>query len=396
MAELNLREGEQTLACEGCMMHRGPLAHSGRLTLTNVRLHFSLTGRLDKMVGAEDVEAPIAEIDSVEIKGLDNTLVVSLPKEQLRFSGKGARRLADRLRALLAEKGGQQEATVAFAPGERIVLQGDIDVYLKGMIASRGEVTLTDRRLRVVTRGGLESLLFQGKEVDAPLTGIRGVKRDGRVHVLTEDQQLVLGGALSSQLFAILRAMGVGSDQPVVPIHDFWKCSLQKGPLAVPGVLAVSQARLFFLPLGKLDAMVGAREVMADLHRVLRCELKGWPDRRLWIESTSGELAFSFPEIDKVFRQLVDVITGAEPQGFSRGLVEGSRARIAREKFLARWQVHLEDEEQFSMLERCAWWSEEFAVHKGWFVLTSERFLYLPLAGLQGELAPSSFPLSDL
>ena len=115
---------EKVLIQVSCMRRQGPLAYNGLLTLTDLRLSFVPTGRLDRMVGVRELEIPTRFIESAELKGLERNLEIDFGEDIIRFSGRGAQRVFARLEALLQEQGGENSAKIAFEPGERVLVQG--------------------------------------------------------------------------------------------------------------------------------------------------------------------------------------------------------------------------------------------------------------------------------
>ena len=154
------------------------MAYNGLLTLTDQRLSFSPTGRLDRIVGVRELEVPISLITHAEIVGIEKNLVVEFEDRSARFAGQGAKRVFSRLDALLNESK-TATTTIEFQPGERVLVQGVATSYANGLIATRGEVVLTDKRIRFLTGGGLETLIWTFPELDHPLEAITRAELSG-------------------------------------------------------------------------------------------------------------------------------------------------------------------------------------------------------------------------
>ena len=58
---------------------------------------------------------------------------------------------------------------------ERVVLQGDVDVYLKGRLHTSGQMILTAQRLRIESLPSLETMIFSQKSLTTPIHDIRKV-----------------------------------------------------------------------------------------------------------------------------------------------------------------------------------------------------------------------------
>ena len=178
------------------------MAYNGLLTLTDQRLSFSPTGRLDRIVGVRELEIPVSLITQTELVGIEKNLVVEFEDRSARFAGQGAKRVFARLDALLSESKAP-ENTIEFQPGERVLVQGVATSYANGLIATRGEVVLTDKRIRFLTGGGLETLIWTFPELDHPLeaitrAGLSGVRK--LLEVWIDGERRIFGGPIGQTL----------------------------------------------------------------------------------------------------------------------------------------------------------------------------------------------------
>ena len=74
---------------------------------------------------------------------------------------------------------------------------------------------------------------------------------------------------------------------------------------AQAGHLILNNERLFFKPTGQLDTIVGAQNFSILLADIVRLEVRGWPDRRLYLYKQSG-VSISF-EIENPGAQLQEL-----------------------------------------------------------------------------------------
>ena len=127
---------ECVLIERACLRLVGPLGFNGRLRLTDRRLAFVTTSKLDKMVGAQDWDASIADISAVAIEGLQRAVTVRTTRDVQRFIGTGAKYVYERLDALLADGTRMPGTEGRFAPKERVFLQGPATCFVGRRLAT--------------------------------------------------------------------------------------------------------------------------------------------------------------------------------------------------------------------------------------------------------------------
>ncbi|MFP6683719.1 MAG: hypothetical protein VB934_03365, partial [Polyangiaceae bacterium] len=165
------------------MRMNGPLGFKGRLELTEQRLSFKPTARLDRLVGAKAWQVDVLEIGVTRLAGLQRSLYVETKDGSERFMGRGAQQVHERLASLLRHIRGEAGEEEAYSQSERVLMQGDINRYVSSVVAVPGKLELTDRRLRFVARRGvagrIETFIWSDADVDTPIESISGANRSG-------------------------------------------------------------------------------------------------------------------------------------------------------------------------------------------------------------------------
>lgn len=392
---------ETVLIQATCMRRQGPLAYNGLLTLTDQRLSFSPTGRLDRIVGVRELEVPISLITHAEIVGIEKNLVVEFEDRSARFAGQGAKRVFSRLDALLNESK-TAPTTIEFQPGERVLVQGVATSYANGLIATRGEVVLTDKRIRFLTGGGLETLIWTFPELDHPLEAITRAELSGvrkLLEVWIDGERRIFGGSVVPKLFNSLQALGIQSGpgeeafyRPDGVFHTY-PASLYRGPLAHPGELVISESRISFTPSGRLDSMVGARANHINLVDVIHIEVLN--SRRLAVVSRTERLLLDIAKPLDRLKQLLpmirDALTG-QLDDLQRDGLDGF------DELFQEWTpaLNLGTSEPVVLTGPAIHWLKASSGNRGWLALTDKRLLFLPSGGPEGDYAPVAIELSLL
>gem|GEM_PF-2949790 len=393
---------ERVLIQVSCMRRQGPLAYNGLLTLTDIRLSFVPTGRLDRMVGVRELEIPITMIESAEVKGIDKTMIVNFGQENARFIGKGALRVFARLDALLHEAQGSTPPNESFEPGERVLVQGAATSYANGLIATRGELLLSDKRLRFLAGTGLETRIWDFPEINHPLEAISRAEMSGvrkLLEIWIEGERLVFGGPVVPKLFNSLQALGIqsGSEGEVfrAPEGAFhaYPASAYRGLLASPGELMFSDRNVSFTPSGRLDSLVGAKATSLALVDIVHLEVL--ENRKLIFVGHEENLALDVANPMARLKELLPLITNAlaaqldnlqddAPDGF--------------DELLQAWtpKLKLKMGEPIVLTGPAVHWVRPAAGTRGWLALTDSRLLFLPAAGPKGNSPPVLVELSEL
>jgi c-di-GMP-binding flagellar brake protein YcgR len=398
---------EKVLIQVSCMRRQGPLAYNGLLTLTDLRLSFVPTGRLDRMVGVQELEIPTRFIERAELKGIDRNLEIDFGEEAIRFSGRGAQRVFARLEALLHEHRGEEAGESAFEPGERVLVQGQATSYANGLIATRGEVILTDKRLRFNPGGGLETLIWTFPELNHPLEAITRAEMSGvrkLLEVWVDGDRRIFGGPVVLKLFNSLQAMGIHAGPEGEAFHRpdgafrSFPASIFRGPLAHPGEVILSETHVSFTPSGRLDSLIGARATILPLADLLHMEVL--ENKRLVLVGRDESLAIKIANPIARMQELLPLISKALADGLDN-LQEEPKSKGTLDNFddlLQAWLPHLELRlgEPIVLTGPAIQWVRPQAGTRGWLALTDARLLFLPIAGPQGNSKPVLLDLAEM
>ena len=392
---------EKVLIQATCMRRQGPLAYNGLLTLTDQRLSFSPTGRLDRIVGVRELEIPVSLITHSELVGIEKNLVVEFEDSSARFAGQGAKRVFSRLDALLNESKASPQ-NIEFQPGERVLVQGVATSYANGLIATRGEVVLTDKRIRFLTGGGLETLIWTFPELDHSLEEITRAELSGvrkLLEVWIAGERRIFGGPVVPKLFNSLQALGIQSGpgeeafyRPDGVFHSY-PASLYRGPLAHPGELVISDSRLSFTPSNRLDSIVGARSNHINLVDVIHLEVLN--SRRLAVFSRSDRLLLEVAKPLDRLRELLPMIRDALTSQLDDLQQDGLDGF---DELFQEWTPALEigTSEPVVLTGPAIHWQKASSGTRGWLALTDRRLLFLPSSGPDGDYEPVSIELTLL
>ena len=344
-------------------------------------------------------------ITEVSAGGINHNLAIKAGKARHRLSGRGALRVHARLAALLAELGSSEKPLTSaklptFESGEQVVLQGRAECFVNDVMAVRGELTVTDRRLRFFSGLGLEKVLWSSTQIDIPLNEIndwhlKGLRR--RLHLDTKGGPVVLGGALTSQMFTALEMM-LGEAQDIETVADValetWEVLLRRGPIAHPGELKFTLNHIQYTPTGLLDTIVGVKAFEFAIKDITRISIRGWPDRKLLVRVGHEVHTFAMTDIQERFSSLRHLVRDHHYQLAMRGL--GGPPRY--QKTIDSWsrQVEYEHGEQIVLGTFVMEQVSEYEARFGWLLLLRRRILFLPLGGPASREKQVEFALAEV
>ncbi|MDP6933442.1 MAG: hypothetical protein QGG40_11030, partial [Myxococcota bacterium] len=398
-----LAKGEVVLVTGRCMWLKGHMGFKGVLTLTDRRLHFSPTGKLDRLVNSDQVEIDLHDVDGVS-EAAEKTMCVESLGNSIRFRGKEALWVAERLKAAWHEIKGEDSGS-KFVAGERVLVQGTVDIHLPGSFGVAGTVTLTDRRVRVLPNKKVNNPdLDHRVSLDVSLDALTHAELEGgarRVQLDTVTQEVAFSGeaAVDAYVHLVVRGVG-GSGSGPGPSHQEYPeirlASLYRGPLAVNGRLVCTAETLLFVPTSRLDAMVGARKLELHYDEITKIEIKAWPEKRLVVWLRKQHHAFQVPDPEACLQELTRKVRNVVLAGAPGDLRRGDLLDRAVDDFLKRWRRKLAAKEYLTFLERVVYRPNRTALQTGWLILTTNRVLFLP-----GTMRPSgddivSIPLEQI
>ncbi len=384
-----------------CMSLFSGDAFPGVLTLTAQRLLF-----MPAVQDAEGVsyswELPVEEIDAVDLDPMMGRLVLSTDGLDQEVMGIEMEPFRDRLAELLvARDAGELQLDES---SSRVLLRGIVDCYLNKLMAARGEVVVTTRRLTFHPSRKLETRFWGDKQIDVDLADITDVKVVGvrqRLEVTVGGESQYFRGDLVPRLHAILdsvrRKEGTAPDDEV---FDGFPVNYFRGPLSQPGDMVISRKRIQFAPSGRLEQMVGAsKRLDIPLGEITRIEVHGVLDRRLVINVREDHHVFSLQHpmerLAEISELLLHLELPEEPLVPAPGLEE--RTMVVN-RLLDRWKeqvpgLNLSD---MLLLGPVLHLPRKPGVRRGWMVLNSEFMAFLPVGGPAGGETPFSLPISHL
>ena len=388
------------LSADDCLYHRGPLAYTGVLSLTGDALRFNPTKTIDRLTGAEDVLIPIDIITELSSGGINHNLDVVTTEGTHRLSGRGALRVHARLVSLLAEEDSLEGEPLMFEPGERVLLQGRAEHFVNDVMAVRGELTVTDRRFRFFSGLGIDRVFWNSTKIDVPITAIqkwelKGLRR--RLHLQLPDTDVIVGGALTSQLFNILELLlGEEDDSQVADelALDTWEVSLRRGPIAHPGELLFTVTHMQFTPTSVLDTIVGVKPVRFAIRDITRISIRGWPERKLIIRVGHEVFAFNVADVQDRFEAIRHLVRDRHYQLAVRG--QGGPPRYQTTVDSWSTKVGYQHGDQIVIGTFVMEQVSEFEVRFGWLLLLRTRVLFLPLGGPASREKQMEFPLEEV
>ena len=218
----------------------------------------------------------------------------------IQIGGSGAERISERLRLILD--------TIAEGKTslEKVLFQGDTNVYIKGPLSTKGEIILTSKNLTIRTTDGLESYIFDKKELSTALVDILNLEfsnLDQKLTVHTKKDRIVIGGKNAARLNTTLRGLE-GTDveeleNVAVEQLSAFEAMLYRGASksAINGELSFSPNRVTFSPQNVLDTLTGAQMEIIPFDQIQKISKKG----RLEITTLSNKLVFVTNKSEEIY-----------------------------------------------------------------------------------------------
>lgn len=282
---------------------------------------------------------------------------------------------------------------------ERLVTTEPVSFAACGSAMTAGTLLLTDHRL-VLDAGG-------GHVVEVPVAAIRRVSLSPLLHRLrldVGDDTIVISGERVSRIHGALSALLTGGDADAElgagpeELLDAFDSLLMRGPLAHPGELVVTTRRLHFRAHRRMDELAGAHPFDVPLTKVHRVGAVGWPVRRLTVTTMAGEHVFAVDQPAEHVRRLVPLLV--RPETFGLGTLPfGQLPPLGdAEECVSTWrgEIGWADGEIAEQAAPAARWVRDGVAERGWLVVTTQRALFLPLGGPDGEADAFVASLNDL
>lgn len=298
---IELKQNEEVLATDQVLHYSSSFfAHNADCWLTNQRLMLEPKKALDKLSGSK-AEVTITDISNIEKK--PGMVTIHHAKGSLQIGGSGAERVSERLQMILNTID-QGETSL-----EKVLFQGDTNVYIKGPLSTKGEIILTSKNLTIRTTDGLESYIFDKKELNTTLVDILSLEfsnLDQKLTIHTKQEQIVIGGKNAARLNTTLRGLE-GTDvedleNVAVEQLSAFEAMLYRGASksAINGELSFAPNRVTFSPQNVLDTLTGAQLQIIPFDQIQKISKKG----RLEITTLSNKLVFVTNKSDDIYEIL--------------------------------------------------------------------------------------------
>ena len=258
MSKFVLNTKEEILAVDTILFYTNNLlAHHANCTLTNQRLYIEPQGFLDKLSFPE-IEIFIKDITKLDFS--QNLHHIYCNEQVFKMANSGAERICQRLEKML-----QKDPEIL---QEKVLLQGDTNVYIKGPLSTKGEIILSNKTLTVKSTNGLESKLFSPKKLETPLLDIQHLEYSNleqKLKILSKHGEIVVGGQVAAKLHATLKSLegAYVDDLQDVNVQSLstYEALLYRGASkpAITGDISLAINRFVFTPGNVLDTLTGVQ-----------------------------------------------------------------------------------------------------------------------------------------
>ncbi len=376
-------EGRPILCKQEVMLVKGLLFVRGKLTLFEDELLFEPIRGIDKLVGAQEMRIPVADL--TEVEGDNQELVFVVGRKEVEFRGRGAGYVLDRLDVLMQHHAGLVPQDALFEEDERVLVQGPLESHINALLSARGTVTVTTHRFRFEPDGFFNRMVGASLAIDVSLSDVEAVevvavRRLLRVRLAGADH--LYAGALVPVLYSRLlglHSLGVGTDGDEPPdLLAEWEASLMKGPLGQPGSFLVSTKKLMFTVDGTLDSMIGLHTLAMPLADIDRLAAKS--GRGILVTCDGAASLFDMQRADARLRDLFALLLQfrdeREPEFDEPAGWTGEEAVATLGKMSPG--LGLGDDEQVLLMGPALQWMAEANVRRGALVVTTSRLLFVP------------------
>jgi len=404
---LSLHHEERILAKDSCLFHKSALAYHGYLILTNLRLIFQPTSKIEKMIGAENLIIEIEFISKIEVTSLEGFLNIEIGSETYSFSGQGPLRVHPKLLLLHRNfKGEDLNVKEIEMLNEVVVLQGPIDIFRFPLISTRGEFTLSETELRIRTNSALENLLLSALNIEIQLNVIKSIKYDlvdKKLRIITEERTYTLGQGLIAEniiakLFLYLSAIKDGNfkiQRPLFEVNNY------EGIISVEGYLLATSKRFLFSPIKARDSLTGSKSISIPYEKIDSIFIKGALEPRVHIRTHSKKnqgFIFSTENAQNSIKLLVGSLASFQkaPVLFKdlRHIAQVNKGKV--DGLMGSLGINTEMEIPI-LIEWGVLLREDSLLQLGWLFLTKQNIRFISLS--KGEIfkkASKSIQLAKL
>jgi DNA topoisomerase IB len=410
----------------------GPLAFVGTLTLTRQTLRFKATGKLDRLIGVDDVDLALSSIGRVHIRPDNKTVTLWVGDKMHRFAGRGALPVAERLEEQLARMQDALSSTlkdwseeINFDPNiERLGCSGR--ATLKKPNYGRGWLLLTSMRLLFLPDKKprrLPSFVTVDIAILASLAESTKPKKTIDVRNGKENYKFIPAEGLGfakkfwsyCQNVDLLNKAHQESQQGLAEekgevsadTHVLIQRSVMRahGPLAFVGTLLLTKKTLEFKVQSKLDRLVGVEDNKIPLRKIHR--VRDVPSKKMvTVFDETGTSRYTGPGAiaiaDRIHTLLsTQALTAArDPEQvksaemISGALPRGSPLSAVLKSWNEEVQINFEDENIIAASESL--FQRDHETSTGWLFITQTRMYYLPLGGPDVDQNRIEIPVSDV
>ncbi len=423
---LEIEPDEAVIAELDAYLLRGLMAWHVRLTLTDRRAQFRATHRLERLAGARGDAFYIRELKEVSWSRVTQQLTITLDERTIRLSGGEVHIIYKHLNAILnpnTEPDEEIAGTWAFAPGERLLLEGNVDVVVRDPLWASGEIQLTNRRIRFKPGRGVQRLLVSGKPVEINLEDIDGIRisrngtgldllwhyepEDGEQPTLEIGLEMVRGA--SSALAAAFLAMGAPKMSPgdLPPSHAealLPPIVLESGrygstTIARTGTLAIGKGGIWFTSDDLVATVAGTSADGIRFTEITRIE-HDESNRCAFDVYPRGERSAQRIETDKttISSTRLALLMAAEPP--TQGMMLDSRSRLDLKdvKNLIRMNGAIlpDDRSQVGVGGAAAVRiTRKGQIIRGWVIVLKSGLMFVPTGGRAEDRLYLDGPLVD-
>jgi c-di-GMP-binding flagellar brake protein YcgR len=423
---LEIQADEAVIAELDAYLLRGLMAWHVRLTLTDRRAQFRPTHRLERLAGARGDGFYIDEMTEATWSRVTQQLTITLGERTIRLSGGEVHLIYKHLNAILDPDAIDDEVDSinwAFLPGERLLLQGTVDVVVRDPLWASGEIQLTNRRIRFKPGRGVQRLLVSGKPVEINLEELDGIRisrggtgldllwhyepEDGEEAVLEIALEMVRGS--SSALAAAFLAMGSpkllpGDSPPLEAVKLRPPMLLKPGrygstTLARTGTLAIGKGGIWFTSDDLVATVAGTSAEGLRFVEINRIEMDESNPCAATLHPRGGESSQRI-ETDQTALNTTTfaLLMAKEPP--TQGMMLDSQGRLDAKdvRNLVRMNSAIlpEDRTPTGVLGAAAVRiTRQKQIIRGWVIVLKSGLLFLPLGGRAEDRCYMDGPLID-
>ena len=404
----------------------GPLAWHMHVTVTDQRVQLLPSRRFERLAGAKGAMFKLSEIESVTWSRLQQQVSIKLEERTLRVTGSGASALYERLNSQLGtddDAAKEKAEQNRFVAGERVLVEGNVDVVVRDPLWASGTVQLTTERVRFKPNAGMQRLVLSGRPVEMLLSDIVGLQitRSGSGLSLmwaVEDEesgQLELESAMElvrgvmPALTATLQAMGAEVLLPDTPPPSK-VTKLQEpmtvtegrfgdGAIARTGTIAIGTGGVWFSSDDFVASVAGTTAEGLPLRNIIRVQTDSTKPKKLVLHRRGDGDTLALESVRTTFRlPSLAVMLAEKPPIVGVRLDKHGRLDAKEVQNLARVNAAILPEGRSAdtmMGAGAVRLTRQGQLIRGWLLVLRSGLMFLPLDGRAQDRAYFDGPLID-